>query len=97
MSMTSYERYVAVCELRQPDRVPVSPLIMTFAARLAGMSYGDYCLHGEMMAEAQLACIRRFGYDSVNVTADAVREAQAVGAPVFWQDDEVSGPSPEDP
>jgi len=37
MGMTSYERYVAVCELREPDRVPVSPFIMTFAARLIGV------------------------------------------------------------
>jgi uroporphyrinogen decarboxylase len=91
MSMTSYERYLAVCELREPDRVPISPLIMTFAARLAGVSYRDYCRDGEVMAQAQLECIRRFGYDSVNVTSDTVRESEAVGAPVFWQEDEVPG------
>lgn len=89
MNMTSYERYIAVCELREPDRVPVSPLIMTFAARLAGILYSDYCRYGELMAQAQLQCIRRFGYDSVNVTSDAVRESEAVGAPVYWQEDEV--------
>ena len=97
MTMTSYERYVAVCELREPDRAPVSPLIMAFAAKHAGISYGDYCRHGELMAEAQLQCIRRFGYDSVNVTADAVREAETLGAPVFWQEDEVPGPVADDP
>ena len=47
MAMTSYERYIAVCELRKPDRVPVSPLIMTFAAKLAGIPYREYCLYGE--------------------------------------------------
>jgi uroporphyrinogen decarboxylase len=97
MTMTSSERYVAVCELREPDRAPVSPLIMAFAARHAGISYGDYCRHGELMAEAQIKCIRRFGYDSVNVTADAVREAETLGAPVFWQEDEVPGPVADDP
>jgi len=95
MPMTSYERYLAVCELREPDRVPVSPLIMTFAARLAGIPYGDYCRYGELLAQAQLACIRRFGYDSVNVTSDAVREAETVGALVFWQEDEVPGAGEE--
>lgn len=93
--MTSYERYIAVCELREPDRTPVSPLIMTFAAKLAGISYGQYCLHGELMAQAQLECIRRFGYDSVNVTSDAVRESQTLGAPVFWQEDDVPAGSEE--
>lgn len=93
--MTSYERYEAVCNLGEPDRAPVSPLIMTFAAKLAGIPYGDYCLYGEKMAEAQLACIRRFGYDSVNVTSDAVRESQTLGAPVFWQEDDVPAGSEE--
>ncbi len=69
--------------------MPVSPLIMTFAARQAGIPYGEYCLHGDLMARAQLECIRRFGYDSVNVTSDAVRESETVGAPVFWQEDDV--------
>jgi MtaA/CmuA family methyltransferase len=95
MAMTSYERYLAVCELREPDRTPVSPLIMTFAARLVDIPYGDYCRYGELLAQAQLVCIRRFGYDSVNVTSDAVREAEAVGAPVFWQEDEVPGAGEE--
>jgi MtaA/CmuA family methyltransferase len=93
--MTSFERYEAVCELREPDRTPVSPLIMTFAAKLAGIPYGEYCLYGELMAQAQLECIRRFGYDSVNVTSDAVRESQTIGAPVFWQDDDVPAGSEE--
>lgn len=95
MRTTSYERYVAVCELREPDRAPVSPLIMTFAARLAGIPYSDYCRHGDLMAQAQLECIRCFGYDSVNVTSDAVRESEAVGVPVFWQEDEVPGAGQE--
>lgn len=95
MSMTSYERYEAVCELREPDRVPVSPFIMTFAARLAGIPYSDYCRYGEVMARAQIECIRRFGYDSVNVTSDAVREFEALGAEVFWQEDEVPGAGQE--
>ncbi|MEJ5249982.1 uroporphyrinogen decarboxylase family protein [Caldilinea sp.] len=94
--MNSYERYEAVCNLRQPDRVPVSPLIMTFAARLAGVKYSDYCRYGEVMASAQLQSIRRFGYDSVNVTSDAVRESETVGAPVIWQEDEVPGAPGDD-
>jgi len=89
MAMTSFERYVAVCELREPDRTPVSPFLMTFAARLAGVNYADYCRHGEVMAQAQLQCIHRFGYDSVNVTADSAREPEALGAQVFWPENGV--------
>ncbi|HZQ10747.1 MAG TPA: uroporphyrinogen decarboxylase family protein, partial [Anaerolineae bacterium] len=80
--MTSLERYLAVCKGELPDRAPVSPFIMQFAAKVAGVSYRDYCLDGEVMAHAQMTCQRRFGYDSVNVTSDAVREYQALGGPV---------------
>jgi uroporphyrinogen decarboxylase len=95
MSMTSYERYVAVCELREPDRVPVSPFIMTFAARLIGVPYIDYCRSGEVMARAQLESIRRFGYDAVALGSDAVREAETVGASIFWQEDAVPATTEE--
>lgn len=80
--MTPLERYLAVCNGQLPDRAPVSPFIMQFAAKIAGVSYRDYCLSGEVMAYAQMTCVRRFGYDSVNVTSDAVREYQALGGPV---------------
>ncbi len=93
--MNAYERYEAVCNLQEPDRVPVSPFIMTFAARVIGVPYIDYCKSGEVMARGQLECIRKFGYDSVALGSDAVREAETVGAEIFWQEDEVPGTSPE--
>lgn len=79
--MTPLQRYLAVCNGQLPDRAPVSPFIMQFAAKYAGVSYRDYCMYGEVMAQAQIACVKRFGYDSVNVTSDAVREYQALGGP----------------
>lgn len=94
--MTPLERYLAVCKGQLPDRAPVSPFIMQFAAQVAGVSYRDYCLHGEIMAQAQMTCARRFGYDSVNVTSDAVREYQALGGPVAdFGDESVPAAEPE--
>jgi MtaA/CmuA family methyltransferase len=80
--MTPLERYLAVCSGQLPDRAPVSPFIMQLAARVAGITYADYCKSGEALAFAQTTCVRRFGYDSVNVTSDAVREYEALGGPV---------------
>lgn len=79
--MTPLERYLAVCSGQLPDRAPVSPFIMQFAAKIANVAYRDYCVSGEVMAYAQATCARRFGYDSVNVTSDAVREYQTLGGP----------------
>ncbi|MEP7198790.1 MAG: uroporphyrinogen decarboxylase family protein, partial [Chloroflexota bacterium] len=58
------------------------PFIMQFAAQVAGIAYKDYCASGEALAFAQTTCVRRFGYDSVNVTSDAVREFAALGGTV---------------
>lgn len=82
MAMTPYERYIAVLKGELPDRAPVSPFIMQFAAQVAGVHYQDYCRSGEALAFAQATCVRRFGYDSVNVTSDAVREFAALGGEV---------------
>lgn len=82
MAMTSLERYLAVINGELPDRAPVSPFIMQFAAHVAGIHYRDYCNSGEALAFAQATCVRRFGYDSVNVTSDAVREFAALGGEV---------------
>jgi MtaA/CmuA family methyltransferase len=73
---------MAVLKGGLPDRAPVSPFIMQFAAQVAGVHYQDYCRSGEALAYAQAACVRRFGYDSVNVTSDAVREFAALGGEV---------------
>ena len=92
--LTSRGRYEAVCELRQPDRVPVNPFIMTFAARHAGVTYSRYCRDPEVMATAQISCLRRYGFDGVNCTSDSGREPGALGADVLWPDDDVPVPSP---
>lgn len=96
MPMTAWERYAAVCAGTLPDCVPVSPFVMTFAARFAGVTYEAFSRYGEVMAEAQLKTHARFGYDSVYVGSDAVREAETVGAPVYWQEDEVPGAVSDD-
>lgn len=94
--MTPLDRYLAVIHGELPDRAPVSPFIMQFAARVAGVSYKDYCESGEVMARAQALCSRTFGYDSVNVTSDAVREYAAVGGPVAsFGDESVPAAEPE--
>ncbi len=95
MTMTSYERFVAACEGRPVDRVPVNPFIMTFAARMAGVKYSDYCRDPEVLAQAQIGCIQRFGYDGVNATSDPAREAEILGAEVAWPDDDVPSTTSE--
>ena len=65
-------------------RLPVIPFVMQFAARIAEISYRDYCRDPEAMAESQLRCLEKFDYDAVNVSSDAHRLAEALGGELFF-------------
>lgn len=64
---------------KMPDRVPVVPFVMQYAAKVAGINYKDYCTDAEAMSESQLQCAKEYGYDAVNVSSDAHRLADALG------------------
>ena len=78
--MNARERAHAAMEFRPVDRVSIMPLVMRFAARLADVPYDVYLQDPKVLAECQLACQRRFGYDYVTVCSDGYREAEACGA-----------------
>lgn len=77
--MNFRERIYKVIEHQIPDRVPVIPFVMQYAAKISGIKYRDYCTDAKAMAKAQLRCIEEFGYDAVNVSSDAHRLADALG------------------
>ena len=85
--MNALERALAAMEFRPVDHVAVMPLVMRFAARLVGVPYSVYLQDPRVLAEAQLDCQRRFGYDYVTVCSDGYREAEACGAELSFPDD----------
>lgn len=87
--MNGRERILAAVDRRRTREIAVFPLAMTFAARFSGIPYREYCRHGEKLAEAQLALAKRFDFDAVHVTSDAVREATALGAEISEPEDDV--------
>lgn len=87
--MNSKERVLKAINFGSPDRIPVIPFVMQFAAKVAGVGYRDYCKTGEKMADAQYRCWRKFGYDGVNVSSDAHRLAEALGGKVAFPEDGV--------
>lgn len=56
------------------DRLPVQPMLMTFAGRFAGIPFGEYCRKGEKLAEAQLKTWRALGTDMLLTCSDPARE-----------------------
>ncbi len=73
------ERILKTIRSERPDRPPVIPFVMQYAAKVAGIDYRDYCKDGDAMAKSQLECLREFGYDAANVSSDAHRLADALG------------------
>ncbi|KUO51618.1 MAG: hypothetical protein APF76_13305 [Desulfitibacter sp. BRH_c19] len=87
--MNSYERTMAAITFQPVDRVPVCPFVMAFASKFAQVPYGKYCTDYRSMAEAQLACVEHFDYDIVTADTDAYREAEACGALIEFQEDDL--------
>ncbi|MGC8833496.1 MAG: uroporphyrinogen decarboxylase family protein, partial [Armatimonadota bacterium] len=61
--MNSFERFFNSLNGRPTDSLPVTPICMTFAARVAGVRYGDYCKDYKILAEAQLKTAEQFDLD----------------------------------
>lgn len=61
--MTGRERIIAILAGRAPDRIPVMPITMMFAADVLGVRYGQYARDYQILAEAQLKTAELFGFD----------------------------------
>lgn len=87
--MNSRERALRALNLQRPDRVPVVPFVISFAAKYAGLRFIEYCKDASKLAEAQIATAHRFKLDAVYVDSDAVVDIEAMGAEVKYFEDEI--------
>lgn len=78
--MNGYERMMAAISGRTVDRPPVWPFVMTFAAKYAGVPYGEFSTDCRQMAKALIRITEDFDLDCITVDSDAYREATACGA-----------------
>jgi MtaA/CmuA family methyltransferase len=82
--MNGKDRCLAVIQGDSPDRTPVFPLLMSFAARHLGVPYRSFASNGRVLAEAQLKAAEDFGLDAITVCSDAFRVSVDLGGePVF--------------
>lgn len=90
--MNSLERCLAVINHRIPDRVPVIPQDAHVAAKLAGYDHIEYAKDPVKIANAQIECCERFGFDGIIMGADTVVLAEAVGVEVAYSKEECPRP-----
>ncbi|MBF0529482.1 MAG: uroporphyrinogen decarboxylase family protein [Deltaproteobacteria bacterium] len=72
------------------DRLPCVPIIGNTAARVIGVPVSRLRGNGRLIAEAQIAAYRKFGYDVIRVFTDLYTLAEAMGATIHYPEDETA-------
>ena len=60
------------------------PILMHFAARYAGRTYGKFASDQKVLVESNLRCLEDFDIDAVGLISDPYRETAAFGARVTF-------------
>jgi uroporphyrinogen decarboxylase len=88
--LTPRERLAAYGRGEALDRLPCVPIVGNGAARVIGAKIGELRGNGRLIAEAQIAAWRLFGYDTVRIFTDLYGQAEAMGATVHYPEDETA-------
>lgn len=88
--MTPLERFAAYGRGAPIDRLPCVPIIGNTSARVIGRKVSEFRGNGALIAEAQIASYRLFGYDVIRVFTDLYTLAEAMGATVHYPEDETA-------
>ncbi|SRR6266568_2167297 len=89
-AMTPLERFSAYAKGEAIDRLPCVPIIGNTAARIIGVKVSKFRGNGRLIADAQITAYRKFGYDVIRVFTDLYTLAEAMGATVYYPEDETA-------
>jgi len=84
--MTGKERCLAVLRGLTPDRTPLFPLMMFFAADRAGISYSRFSTDASALADAQLNLFENYGVDAITACSDSYRISADLGGEIVLPD-----------
>ncbi len=85
-SLTNRDRVVAAYKRSFADRVPVYPIVASFAGTLDGLSIEEYCTHPQKAITAMMNYFERYQPDVVLAYNDLAKEAEAFGCQVKYSD-----------
>ena len=85
-SYTNRDRVVAAYKRSFADRVPVYPIVASFAGTLDGLSIEEYCTNPQRAIAALLNYYERYQPDVVLAYNDLAKEAEAFGCRVKYSD-----------
>ena len=79
--MTGKERGLAALRGEPHDRPPVIPIVGQAGGTLCGRTIYEHAHDPQLLAECQIECARRFGFDGIYIAADTWVNAEAIGFP----------------
>ncbi|SDF24694.1 uroporphyrinogen decarboxylase family protein [Sporomusa acidovorans] len=88
--MTPLQRLTAYSQGKPIDRLPCVPIVGNTAARVIGVKVSELPNSGKLLAQAQIAAYRRFGYDIIRIFTDLYGQAEAMGSVVYYPEDETA-------
>jgi uroporphyrinogen decarboxylase len=91
--LTPLERMLTTFRHKEPDRVPVSPILCSGARQISGMTFPDFALDGEKAARVFLDGFEFVGGDAVILLLDLSVEAADFGQAMMYP--EASTPHPD--
>ena len=87
--MTPRERLYARMQGKPVDKIPNMNIAMGLVAKAASVTYREYAQDYRKLVDGNLICAERFGFDSVSVISDPMREASAFGARLVFPEEGV--------
>lgn len=88
--MTPKERMGAFLTGQPLDRVPIIPLLLNVAARLAGMTVREHGRDGLKMGQAHVRTWQRYRQDMITIFTDTAVLAEAMGTKLYYPDDDAA-------
>ena len=76
------EEFIRLMQGLPVSRTPFYPILMHFAARFNGKTYGELASDYRVLVESNVRCLEEFDFDMVSLISDPYRETSAFGAPV---------------
>lgn len=76
-------------DIHSGDKVLFRPILMHFAARFAGKTYGEFASNYKTLVECNIRAMEHFDLDMTGLISDPYRETSAFGAKVTFPDEAV--------
>jgi uroporphyrinogen decarboxylase len=94
--MTSLERVATALQHKEPDRVPVYPLINSVSRKALGISYEEFTKDTEKCAAAIIKASEEIGTDCLCTLVDLSVEAADWGQKIVYSEDVAAHPDMDD-